>query len=328
MPNTRLLRRAVRVVTLAAVLEGLLYSHESAAQCTEPCPAELACEITPDCVPSVCQCVGNGWVCTTDCGGACPPVCSSCDVPCGVEVADVDLRFPNRVEVCVRNESSCPKTLVLTLYLHGPTCAWSTKYLSWNLAPYGFQCLDYLTPCVFEFGYWCVETSLFEGSHACDSREYCRDFCSEPPPPYIRASDGEFCEGTAIGWNPVSGAVGYRVFRATSPSPCQGYLATTYEPEFFDATGQLDRPYYYSVQAFAPCGAATCGNIDAGFRAIQYGDADEDCDVDLDDLRALLDCVTGPVDAIINGCAMFDANEDARVDLKDVRAAQNTFTGQ
>ena len=56
-------------------------------------------------------------------------------------------------------------------------------------------------------------------------------------------------------------------------------------------------------------------------------DGDGDGDIDLIDLQAFVECLTGPVDSIGPDCAVFDENGDSHVDLYDFRGFQEAFTG-
>ncbi len=72
------------------------------------------------------------------------------------------------------------------------------------------------------------------------------------------------------------------------------------------------------------------------FRAVQFGDADVDGDVDLADYGVMFDCLNGP-DIAPNPASpppttadcleAFDADQDGDVDLKDFKAIQENFTG-
>ncbi|GJM26448.1 MAG: hypothetical protein DHS20C16_28630 [Phycisphaerae bacterium] len=72
------------------------------------------------------------------------------------------------------------------------------------------------------------------------------------------------------------------------------------------------------------------------FRAVQYGDADVDGDVDLADYAVMFDCLNGPNVApnpasppptSADCLEAFDADQDGDVDLEDFRAMQENFTG-
>ncbi len=72
------------------------------------------------------------------------------------------------------------------------------------------------------------------------------------------------------------------------------------------------------------------------FRAVVFGDADVDGDVDLGDFAVMVDCLFGP-DVVPNPPApppttadcleAFDADQDGDVDLEDYATMQNNFTG-
>ncbi len=57
------------------------------------------------------------------------------------------------------------------------------------------------------------------------------------------------------------------------------------------------------------------------------GDADDDGDVDLDDMAGFLDCFTGPGRGVGAGCATFDFDGDGDVDFVDFALYQLAFTG-
>lgn len=56
-------------------------------------------------------------------------------------------------------------------------------------------------------------------------------------------------------------------------------------------------------------------------------DGDGDGDIDLIDLQAFVECLTGPVDSIGPDCAVFDENGDSHLDLHDFPGFQEAFTG-
>lgn len=72
-----------------------------------------------------------------------------------------------------------------------------------------------------------------------------------------------------------------------------------------------------------------CARVDMGaYETGGPGDQDCDADVDLDDLAAWADCMTGPdAGTVSSSCAAFDFEPDDDVDLSDFGAFQGHFTG-
>lgn len=276
---------------LAVVGPAISGVSASSAPC-EPCPAIIACEVHPDCVPSVCECTGAGWRCTADCGGECPPnwppLCPlGCCDECGARIVNLDLRWPNRVEVCVSNVSDCTETSNIIIELDGPTCRWNTQ-LQLTLAPGETRCVDAQAPsqCYFDFGRWCVQAEVWNESRLCDVRQECRDFCTQPSPAWnARASDGEYCEGVRVTWRHEGFfPPRYEVYRSEKPERCVApVLASVFGESYFDVQAAPDTTYHYSVRAITPCGPSACSNTDDGHRASVFADWDHDCDVRLDD---------------------------------------------
>ncbi len=315
-------------------------------ECIEPCPAEGSCYLDVECgsggvcqpwvpglpcFPSECSCdAGSGtWRCTTDCAGQCAGGCAEC----GARFVHVELDEPNVVEVCASNDSVCAGTYSVTIELDGPTCHWGGQ-VQVDLPPGATRCIDFRapSPCYFEFGLWCVRVELWNEFRLCDTRLQCREFCPGPPPPpmYVSASDGEFCEGVLVTWAPVPLAEYYEVFLNPWPwGDCDTLLGQTSSNHYWDTECEPHERCYYSLRAINPCGVSSCSDIDGGYRAIMFADWEPDCDVDLDDYVAFGSCMTAPSPdgELVAGCQVFNLDHDGDVDLADVAAFQRAFTG-
>jgi hypothetical protein len=98
----------------------------------------------------------------------------------------------------------------------------------------------------------------------------CCDTTSPPPPPFpfVDATDG-LCNQTAVTWNNMPGAVGYRIWRtpANSPTPAVR-IATVLEPNrlFVYSTGSCGVSYRFYVIAYNAAGPAPDSLYDIGYR--------------------------------------------------------------
>ena len=310
-------------------------------ECPEPCPAENSCQSDAECgpgmvcqswtpglpcLPSLCDCDNGGWRCTADCAGQCIDDCGRCRA----RIVNLDLHLPNIVEVCVSNASACTETSTIKIELDGPTCRWNTQF-QLTLAPGETRCVDAQasSQCYFDFGLWCVQAELLDQFGLCDVDQECRDFCSGPPPPpmNVSASDGEYCEGVLVTWNPVPGASLYEVYRNWLFGSCGTFLGYTGANWYFHAGEGFSPTFRYSVRAITRCGPSACSNTDNGHRGSLLADSDGDCDVDLDDHAVLAGCVRGPDVLYAAECEVFAADRDEDIDLIDVAAFQRAFTG-
>ncbi len=88
-----------------------------------------------------------------------------------------------------------------------------------------------------------------------------------PAPSGLSASDGTLTTGVSLAWNPVSGASGYRIFRAIgSTTPTEVAQVAAIPTTHLDATAVAGTTYSYSVRAFTAPGDSATGNADTGWR--------------------------------------------------------------
>ncbi|MCH8146880.1 MAG: hypothetical protein IH987_02670 [Planctomycetes bacterium] len=71
--------------------------------------------------------------------------------------------------------------------------------------------------------------------------------------------------------------------------------------------------------------AVTLATPPCGF--VAAADFDFDCDIDLTDVKTLIQCLTGPSAPIMEGCAVTDLHADGHTDLRDFSEMQNCFSG-
>ena len=89
-----------------------------------------------------------------------------------------------------------------------------------------------------------------------------------------------------------------------------------------------DGPALFVGGSFATAGDVPSARIAKwALTCVADFDGDGDGDVDLVDLQAFVDCLTGPVHSAGPDCAVFDENGDSHVDLYDFRGFQQAFTG-
>ena len=86
------------------------------------------------------------------------------------------------------------------------------------------------------------------------------------PPNNIEASDGTYADKVRITWDSSSGATGYEVYQATSPTGSKTSLGNTSSSPFDDTTATAGTTYYYWVEACNTYGCSACSDHDTGWR--------------------------------------------------------------
>lgn len=118
--------------------------------------------------------------------------------------------------------------------------------------------------------YW-VTASNVAGYGTASPRDsgYASSVTAPDAPDGLAASDGLYTNRVALQWNPVAGAAGYEVWRATDGNPASaarlrgGLAGTAYD----DTAAAADTLYYYWVTASNAGGRSGFSNRDAGFRS-------------------------------------------------------------
>lgn len=118
--------------------------------------------------------------------------------------------------------------------------------------------------------YW-VTASNIAGSGTASPRDsgYASSVTAPDAPDGLTASDGLYTNRIALQWNPVAGAAGYEVWRATDGNPASaarlrgGLAGTAYD----DTAVAADTLYYYWVTASNAGGRSGFSNRDVGFRS-------------------------------------------------------------
>ena len=91
-----------------------------------------------------------------------------------------------------------------------------------------------------------------------------------PPPATptgLQASDGTSGEFVQLTWNAVSGATGYQVYRASSPTGGKTQLGSPTTNSFNDTTATPGVTYYYWVKAVNNLSASDFSSPDSGWRS-------------------------------------------------------------
>jgi fibronectin type 3 domain-containing protein len=87
-------------------------------------------------------------------------------------------------------------------------------------------------------------------------------------PGNVRASDGTFTDKVQVSWNASSGALSYRVYRATSATGSKTLLGSPAASPYNDTSGTPGASYYYWVKT---CTATLCSDFsasDTGWRKL------------------------------------------------------------
>jgi fibronectin type 3 domain-containing protein len=86
-------------------------------------------------------------------------------------------------------------------------------------------------------------------------------------PTAISAADSISCDGVALTWAPVAGAVNYQIVRSTTNNSATGVqIGTSPAAAFTDNTAAGGTVYFYWVSASNTCGTSALGGSDAGSR--------------------------------------------------------------
>jgi len=147
-------------------------------------------------------------------------------------------------------------------------------------------------------------------------------------PSGVQASDGDYCDEVSIGWNAVSGATLYSIWRNdTDNSASATQLDVSAASPFVDDTTADGVTYFYWVKAHndEPCTDSDFSNSDSGYSSCGNdcpGDLDGDNDVDLSDLAQLLGNY-----GTTSGAAyeQGDLDGDGDVDLADLAALLGVY---
>jgi V8-like Glu-specific endopeptidase len=89
-------------------------------------------------------------------------------------------------------------------------------------------------------------------------------------PMNVQASEGTYHDRVRVTWDPVDGATAYQIYRAVSPGATGQFLGRSSFPVFVDHTVELDRVYYYRVNAVAENGMSSTLSPQTTGYAVSY----------------------------------------------------------
>ena len=104
--------------------------------------------------------------------------------------------------------------------------------------------------------YYQVTAVLASNTAGNSARSASRSFTCDLPRPVITVSNLSDSGRVRISWEPIEGAVRYRVYRATSKSGSYSKIGSPEGTSFTDTTGTADKTYYYKVMAISSNSAA------------------------------------------------------------------------
>jgi fibronectin type 3 domain-containing protein len=117
------------------------------------------------------------------------------------------------------------------------------------------------------FYYW-VTTCV--GSNCSDFSTYDTGWRILEAPANLQASDGTSSDHVALMWDSVTGAGGYRVYRALTESGTKTIIANLSGTSYEDTTAVYGQTYYYWVAATAWANYGILSAYDTGWRAWPY----------------------------------------------------------
>jgi len=105
--------------------------------------------------------------------------------------------------------------------------------------------------------YW---VKACRGANCSDYSAYDSGWCNLSAPAGVAASDGPYTDKVQVTWNAASGAVAYRVYRATSATGSKTWLGSSTGTSYPDASAIPGITYYYWVKT---CTATLCSDFSA-----------------------------------------------------------------